>query len=235
MNRQNVSRTVLAIAAAALAGPAEHAFAARPFATEDAAALEPGACEVESYAAFAASRPDPVERGAALQAGCGVGLNTQLSALVAHFKSGEQRHTLAGIVGKTALRPLTETEAGFTVAYSSKGIRLPGSGMRREESTLSLVVTVPWQGILLHANLGAVHTESDKRTVAGYALAIERVGEGGFDFGLEVFGQGSDSPWIGAGARYALLPQKLFVDASFAVQSSGERNRQLTVGVKYAF
>jgi hypothetical protein len=53
--------------------------------------------------------------------------------------------------------------------------------------------------------------------------------------GVEVFGQSSESAWIGAGARYAIEAEKLWVDLSFAVQGGGNHARQGTMGLKYAF
>lgn len=235
MTRLTPCRAVFAVVAILSATHGEPAFAGRPFATEDAAVLERGACELESYAAYARSRADPSERSASVQLGCGAGLDTQLAVVAARFTTEDARHAIAGVTGKTALRPLTETDAGITVAYSLKGKRAPHSDLHHEESALSLVFTLPLDRRLVHANLGALRTESDKRTTGTYGFAVERLGERGLDYGLEVFGEFNASPWIGAGARYSVQPQKLFVDASFAVQTNSARSRQVTVGVKYAF
>ena len=54
---------------------------------------------------------------------------------------------------------------------------------------------------ITHANLGIARNHLEGKSAATYALAIERLGERGVDVDVEVFGQGSESPWRGTGAR----------------------------------
>ncbi|CAN7769689.1 hypothetical protein LJR084_007540 [Variovorax sp. LjRoot84] len=211
------------------------AWAGRPFTTEDAGVLAGGDCELETFAAHVRARPDPSERGGWSQVGCGIGFDTQLAVGAGRFRSGDERSTVVALVGKTALRPLTEDSVGVTLAYALEGLRHSGQGMRRAGTAAALVVSVPHGRILMHANLGVARKHLEGKTVGTYALAVERLGDQGLDVGLEVYGEGSERPWFGTGARYAIRPEKLFGDFSFAVQSGDSRARKLTVGLKYSF
>lgn len=210
-------------------------WAGRPFTTEDAGVLAVGDCELEAYGSHTRARPDPSERGGWGQVGCGIGLDTQLAAGGGRFKSGDEASTVAALVGKTALRPLADDSFGIALAYALVGFKPPGGHLRHARSSATLVVSIPHGRTITHANLGIDRSRLEDKTVGTYAIAIERLGERGIDVGLELFGQGSESPWIGTGVRYTIKPEKLFVDASFAVQSGGSNARQSTIGIKYFF
>jgi hypothetical protein len=210
-------------------------WAGRPFATEDADVLAASDCELETFGSHVRARPDPSERGGWSQLGCGIGFNTQLAVGAGRFRSGDESSTVAALIGKTALRPLADDSFGITLAYALEGIKLAGRQFRHTGSSAALVVSVPDGRTIMHANLGIARSHLEGKTAGTYALAIERLGERGLDVGVEVFGEGGDPPWIGTGARYAIKPEKLFVDLSFAVQSGGSHARQLTVGLKYSF
>ena len=225
----------LAAVAVVLTALAPLAFAGRPFVTEDAGIIAPGRCEVESFAAYAASRDDPAERGVSLQVACGIGVNTQLALQGEYYGSEGTHRTMGSFNGKTALRPLTDMETGVAVAYALRGTGLPDSSFRHEESNIVLVVSVPLERTVVHANLGVVRTQSDGRTAGAYALLVERLGESGLDFGVEAFGEFNKAPWVGTGVRYAVKPETFFIDASARVQTDSARTRQFTLGVKYAF
>lgn len=211
------------------------ASAGRPFTTEDAGVLARGGCELETFAARGRSRPDPAERGGWVQAGCGTGWRTQLALAVGRFKSGDELQTTVRLIGKTALRPLSDESLGVTLAYALEGADPAGGPLRASGTSASLVVSVPYGRLLAHANVGANRDRTEDKTAGTYALAVERSGERGLDFGFEVFGEASAPPWIGTGARYAIRADKLFIDFSYAVQTGGGSARQATVGLKYAF
>jgi len=167
--------------------------------------------------------------------GCGIGLQTQLAFGIGRFRSVDASRTAAAVTGKTALRALSDDSYGIALAYTIDGNRTPGEPLRHTGSSASLVVSVPHGHTMFHANLGLTRNHVEGRNAKVYALAVERPGEQGIDVGVELFGQSSESPWIGAGARYAVRAEKLWVDFSFAGQSGGSHARQLTVGLKYAF
>jgi hypothetical protein len=138
-------------------------------------------------------------------------------------------------MGKTALLPLSEDSFGMALAYTLDGRRTPGEPWRYTGSSAAVVVSVPHGRTMVHANLGLIRDHVEGRNARVYALAVERLGEHGVDTGVEVFGQGSEAAWVGAGARYAIQAEKLAVDFSAAVQAGGGHARQVTLGLRYAF
>jgi len=213
----------------------QSSWAGRPFTTEDAGVIAAGDCELETFGSHVRARRDPSERGGWGQVGCGIGFNTQLAVGAGRFRSGDESSTVAALIGKTALRPLADDSFGITLAYALEGIKPSGRQLRHAGSSAALVVSIPHGRTIVHANLGIDRSRLESKTAGTYALAIERLGERGVDVGVEVYGQGGESPWIGTGARYAIKPEKLFVDFSFAVQSGGSDARQLTAGLRYSF
>jgi hypothetical protein len=210
-------------------------WAGRPFTTDDAGVIDARNCELEAFGSHARAQSGPSERGAWAQVGCGIGFETQLALGMGRFSSADGSRSAAAAMGKTALRPLTEDSFGLALAYTIDGSRTPGEPLRHTGSSATVVISVPRGRTMFHANLGLTRNHVEGRNAKVYALAVERLGEQGMDVGGEVFGQSGESPWIGAGARYAIAAEKLWVDFSFAVQSGGSHPRQVTVGLKYAF
>lgn len=209
--------------------------AGRPFATDDAGVLASGDCELEAYGSRLQSRVDPTESGGWAQVGCGAGFGTQLAVGGGRFRAGDGTSAIASLVGKTALRRLTDDGIGVALAYAVGGTKPPDGSLRHARSSAALVVSMPRGRTLLHANLGIDRNHLEGTTATTYALAIERRGERRVDVGIELYGQRGESPWIGTGARYAIEPDKLFADLSFAARTGAGSARQLTIGLKYAF
>lgn len=210
-------------------------WAGRPFTTEDADVIASGACELETFGSHTRARPDPAERGTWVEAGCGIGIGTQLGLGTGRFTSGGEWSTTAALLGKTALRPLSDDSAGVTLAYALDGIGRSTRNLRHDGTAAALVVSVPHGRMRVHANLGVHRSRLEGMTRGTYALAVERLGDAGVDVGVELFGQQRESSWLGAGARYAIRRDRLFVDVSFAVQGGTGNARQLTLGLKAAF
>lgn len=224
------------VTAALLALAASPAIAGRPFATEDAGVLAAGECELEAYVLRQTARDAPKETGWWIQPGCGIGYRTQLALGGGRTKVESDRFSAAALSGKTWLREATDGQTGFTLAYAIGGEKAPGASFRHESTAVTAVVTSPLaKDWLLHANLGWGRAQSERLNTTTWALALERSGESGFDVGAEVYGDDRDSPWLGVGARYALRPEKFFVDFSWAMQANSARARLITIGMKLAF
>src|SRR5678816_3807327 len=91
--------------------------AARPLATDDAGVLNSAECEIDTFVERSRVRDEPSYLGGSLQAGCGIGLSTQLSVVGARF-DGDPATTQLGLAGKTALIALTDSGPGLTVGYA---------------------------------------------------------------------------------------------------------------------
>ncbi len=228
-------RRVAALLLCLLSAPA---LAGRPFATEDAGVLAAGECELEAFVLRASGRDAPIARGGALQPNCGIGWQTQLGIAAGRTEAAGEAITSLALAGKTALRELTETQTGFALAYGVVGARLPGHGFKHDSTALAGVVSAPLdKALVLHANLGWLRTQADRLNTTAWALALERTGLfERLDVGAEVYGDDRmPGAFFGIGARYAVMPEKFFVDFSWARSSSGSRATLATLGIKISF
>jgi len=223
-------------AMAALVGvlTAEPSFAARPFVTDDADVIKPGACEVELVHSEQRARMAQAERSTSAQLGCGVGASTELALAAQRTTRGSEHWPVLMVGGKTGLRPVSDGALGVAVAYSLVGEKLPGSAFKQTRAAASLVATESRGRVLAHGNLGFAHDRVLHANTTVWGFAVEKLGDR-FDFGGEVFGENSRSAWLGAGARHAVLPDRLSVDASYSVRSNSARARRVTLGMTLAF
>ncbi len=212
------------------------AAAGRPLLTEDAGVLARGNCEVESLAGQATERGQPSTSTVWAQLGCGIGLRTQLAAGGGHVRSAGRSTYIDGIAGKTFLRELTETAAGFAIAYGVFGAREPDDHFRRDASELKAVLTVPLERWLIHANLGLLdaHRAATDRTT--WALAGERAGAlGPVDLMAEIVGNNREPALVQLAARWVVLPGRFSVDASWGRRGGDTRPTLVTIGLKLGF
>jgi hypothetical protein len=222
--------SLAALAAGACAG----AQAARPLVTDDADVLERGACEVESYA-LRDRGAGATTRGGVVQAGCGIGLRTQL-ALAGIRETQAGRADLHGaLLGKTGLVAREDDGAGLALGWGLGVLRTPGDAWRHDHSYLTLIATRRLGGAMTgHANLGWARSESGASSRTLWALAVERALGGGFDGMAEGYGDDRDRPWFGVGARWTASPSLSF-NAAWAAQHAAPRSRQLSIGLRLGF
>jgi hypothetical protein len=208
------------------------AHAGRPLQTEDAAVMDPHACELEAAHGDWRLGGDG-QRQTSLQLGCGVGWGTE-AALNA------VRPRELALNGKTLLASTVwpAGDAQLTLAWSLSHRRVK-TGWRRSSAGLILVASLPLtRDLTLHPNLGHQRDEMLGRRSTTWALAVEHggFGEGGrWQPMAEVFGDDRGRPWANAALRVGLVPDRVFVDASYGRQLSGFRARLKTAGFKLAF
>lgn len=215
-----------------IAATASAAYAGRPLQAEDAAVIEPQACELEG--AYSEWRVDgEVQRQRYVQLGCGIGAGFEvaLQALRPHELALGGKARLASI-------PWHDGEAQLTLAWSLNHRRVE-TAWRRSGAGLILVASAPlsrdWTA---HANLGHARNELQRRRSTTWALAVEHngLGEAGrWQPMAEVFGDDRDRPCANVALRVALVPERAFVDASLGRQIGGAKARLATVGFKLAF
>lgn len=211
--------------------------AARPLVTEDAGVLDRGDCELEGVGSRL-SVDGRRARSGLLQLACGLGIQTQLSGALATTRIEDEHSVQAAAGGKTSLRALTDEQVGVALAYSFIGTRPSGMGWRYDYTSLVGVVTVPMRkDLLVHANLGASRSRVDEETNAIWAVAAEflQVARPGFDLMVETFGNQRDPLWLNVGVRYAVVPERLTVNASFGIQGGSEQAKLATIGFKLNF
>lgn len=206
--------------------------AGRPLQAEDAAVMDPQACEIEGAHGDWRLGEDG-QRQTSLQLGCGIGWGTEVALNVIRPRE-------LVLNGKTLLASAAwaDGDAQLTLAWSFSH-RHVETVWRRSSAGLILVGSVPLtRELTLHANLGHQRDEMVGRRSTTWALAVEHggFGEGGrWQPMAEVFGDDRGRPWANAALRVALLPDRVFVDASYGRQFAGARARLKTVGFKFAF
>jgi len=210
------------------------AHAARPFFTEDADIIQRGNCEVELVQVEQRARMTEAESGTSAQLACGVPASTELAVIGFRIRRGAEHWPGAGVGGKTGLQPVGDGALGVAIAYSLLAEKLPGASFQRSRSAISLVGTQTAGRMLFHGNVGFARDHFERENLVPWAAAAEHLGER-FDFGGEVFAEGRRSAWLGAGARYAALPDRLSLDLSYAVRTNSARTRRATFGMTLSF
>ena len=210
------------------------AHAGRPLATEDAGFLERGECEWESFAARATERESSAVQTLSTQVGCGVGANMQFALAVQRETADGQSANALALGGKIGLIQQGE-KPGLTLAWGINAVKTPDESMKHDGTMLNLVLSHELvKDLTGHANLGWVHSQTERRTARTWNLAAEYALGNGVDVMAEYYGAQYDKPWVGAGVRYAPT-DKLSFDASYSVQSGEAKAKLWTIGFKLAF
>lgn len=220
----------LIIASILLVG-AKTATAGSPLFTEDASVLAAKTCEAEAY--LAKAMPGASHAGGA-QFGCGVGAGSQLALAVGRDSAWGTNQ--AGVLGKTALLALSETQPGLAVAYAASFQKSPTADARYEAAEAKLALTIQEQQWLLHANAGWARARSEAADVVTWNFAAERLGaRDRLDLMAEVFGDSRHAPWLRLAARWALVPERIFFNLSWGVQASGNKDKLIVSGLHVSF
>lgn len=230
-----ISRFLLLAAVSALTCSA--AIAGRPMATEDAGVLEASDCELESFIGAGRPRGGPSEREQSLQVGCGVGAHSQVALAIARVSSEGNGVRSLSLLGKTALNPGAEDSAPQLALAWALGADSARGGLKHESSALNAVVSWPQhKEVSLHLNLGWSRSAADKQSTTAWAAGIEHHVRDDIDLTAELFGSDRETaPWVQVGLRWALRPEKFYIDTSYGVQTGGERNKAVTLGLRWAF
>jgi len=207
------------------------ASAGRPLFTEDAAVLGVHQCEFES---FAARQSGSDATGLSAQVGCGLGARTQLALATA----SETRWASAqgALTGKTALIAQGSDSVALSIAYALVWQTGPHEPLRHQSTEVKAVLSVPLADLLLHANAGwaGAHAEHTDRLTWNAALekidAFERV-----DLMIELAGDNRAAPCMQVGARWAILPARLYVDGALGMRANARKDRQASLGMRLAF
>lgn len=228
-------RLALALCLPLLALPAQ---AGRPLQTEDAGVLDRGACEVETVVERV--RVDGgTGRERSLAAQCGIGLDSQLGVAGGWWRAGGERGRSAGIGGKTLVwAGAGEGAPAFALAWGVGADRIDGQ-WRRSGHFLNAVASIGAGPGTLHANLGLAREREPRRSLTTWNLAWEHEGHALGTLTLapmaEVFGDDRGDLWWNLAARLTVVPDRVFLDASYGRQTKAEKARLMTAGLKLVF
>ena len=243
----------LRLTTAALALITGIAHAGRPLNTEDAAILEPQACELEAGLGQQRSR-DHRGHSSNLQLGCGIGLDSQLALRAVQSREMNGRVQELEVNGKWQLASGALSDGAIELALAARltGQRLsaavgnpsgpPGepSGWQPGSHAATLALSAPllrqWT---LHANLGHAQDRLARQHSTLWALALEH---GGLDAAgpvqpmAEVFGDDRGAVTVSAALRWAVRPHSVFLDAAWGRQvhrHGGRAGHLATLGFKW--
>jgi hypothetical protein len=216
---------------------ASPAHAGRPMATEDAEVIDDGDCELESFGGRFGARGEPASRIGSAQVGCGIGGGSQVALAVA--RSGPKGAPIRALAlgGKTRLWHSQVSQTSWALAWGLTAERGDGHGLRQESSYLTAVVTRPLNDELnLHANLGWSHARSSRQSTLGWSIGLEQAVSDRLDLTLESFGSDREhAPWLQTGLRWAVAPDKFYVDTSLGRQTGASGASAFTIGLRLAF
>jgi hypothetical protein len=222
-------RTILAALALTLTPAAQ---AARPFITDDARLTAAGSCQLESW-----MRTFPDSREIWVQPGCNPTGNLEFT-----FGGGRTRNEGEAFTSdvvfqlKTLLRPLETNGWGWGVAAGV--IRHPSGqpGPNRLGNHYAYVpVSVSFDDdrVVVHANAGWLRERETSRHNATWGLGAELKMSSRIMAIAETFGDNHTRPYWQAGARYAIVPDKVQVDATIGRQFSGPSSgRWISIGFR---
>jgi len=214
-----------AIAAAVLAGPAQ---AARPLATDDAAVVAEGACQIETW--MERGRGD---RAVWLNPGCNPFGSTEIQLGGARTRADGAGHaTLWRVQVKQLIRETGSDGPGFAIAAGLSGRR--PAGERERFATAILSQPLDGEKFSLHANLGLRHLREagSADTKAFWAVALDREVAPDLRASAEVFGAAGDTTRWQLGVRWVTFGGKVQFDASAGSTFRSVRDgRLLTIGV----
>lgn len=226
-SRTTALRTFLTGLGAALAIPAQ---AGRPLATDDAAIVEAGACQLETW--IERTRDS---RSTWMNPGCNPFGSTEFSLGGARVREdGASAFTVHQWQIKQMLRAYDETQTGLALAIGGQRVR---HGDARQ-TFLNGIATVPLAGEahLLHLNLGAARArdEDSRRTRATWGLAYDAEVAPATRAAVETFGSSGERANWQFGLRHEFVPGRVQIDGSVgSAIGRWSDTRVLTIGLVF--
>jgi hypothetical protein len=207
----------IALAVATLL-PAPQARAARPMITDDARIVDPGACQLETWArAYRGG-------GAELWAlpGCNPTGKLELTLGGTSLRpEGAPRANALQWQAKTILRKLETDSWGVGLAVGGLWIDRNEGGPRDHEPYFYVPVTASFGAdrLFVHLNLGAQHSGPQTHVTRSlWGLGIEAAVTPRALLIAETFGQGGSRAQGQLGIRYWIVPNRLQIDATMGEQ-----------------
>lgn len=222
-----MSRAAVAAVCAVLALPA---LAGRPLATDDAAIVESGACQIELWRDY---RRDA--HATWLNPGCNPFGSTEFAFGLARIRSDDAaRLDLRQWQVKQMLRAHDDEQTGFALALGGQRTRHTDA----RDVFVHGIATLPLAGEahVLHVNLGALRAHEDRRhrNRATWGLAYDAEVAAATRASLETLGVSGERARWQFGLRHEWLPGRVQIDASIG-SGLGRWNddRLLTVGLVF--
>lgn len=222
---------VLILLLLACLGPAS-AWAARPFVTDDARLTTDASCQLESWV-----RRYRDSREFWLLPACNPFGNLEITAGGGQASSRDIGRTRDYVFqAKTLFRPLVSNDWGWGLAVGT--IRHPeiNPGPNLLGNTyvyLPFSLSLAEDQLILHANLGWLRDRASGQHSTSWGVGAEFKLQQRWLLIGENFGNDRDRPYWQVGARFAIVPDKVQVDASLGNQYGEGRNaRWISFGLR---
>ena len=198
------------------------AFAGRPLTTEDAAVLEDKACQLEAWV----DRARDVSTGWFVPA-CNFGLGIEWQVGFAREWQGGSRLPEAYAQAKGLFREATD-ESKWSAGWVAGVVRRPQNETHRGWENPYVLLPVSWSvgAINFHVQPGWTRDRETGRDYAVWGAAIEHTTKP-LDLVAEIFGQGSEKPFVRAGLRWTPIKDYLDLDLSYVTRPGGTRDERL--------
>lgn len=204
-----------------------HAQAGRPMIVDDATITPADNCQLASWTQRASQQTEYWAVPA-----CNVGGNWELSAGVARIRQDSPGGAVrAGLIqAKTLFRPLEENDWGIGLTLANQfrqGPNTSGDWSAIVPASVSLFD----DAVQVHANFGILHGVAGRRHDGVWGLGAEWEVRDGVSLTLETDGVRHAAGVAQAGVRYALIADRLTLDASVGHQRGG--GRYVTFGLTF--
>jgi hypothetical protein len=198
--------------------------AGRPLTTEDAAALEDGRCQLESW--LDRSRDSKTSW---LVPACNFGAGIEWQAGAARTRD---RFSEAYVQAKRAFLELEEGRSNVGVGLVAGLGRRPLNERYRGWSNpyVTVPLTLSTGTALIHLNAGWSRDKEARRNATTWGIAGE-LPQGRWTAVAEAFGENSARPTLRVGGRWAAVPDVLDLDLTWvATPGQGSSGRQVSLG-----
>jgi len=212
------------------------ALAGRPLTTDDAAIVDHGACQLESWFERSRSDSDPVSVGW-LNPACNPWGATEFSFGAGREHNSENHATVTAWQIKRLIRSYDHRQAGFAVSLGDQRDRR----IHRHalgDTSLTTIATFPLSGttLLSHVNLGVIRQreEGGWRIRGNWGTALDWGLTANTRVSLETFGLSGERANWQLGLLYELIPGQVQIDMSVSSPyGRWSSDRTLTFGAVF--
>ena len=203
--------------------------AGRPLTTEDASVLEDKRCQLEAWI----DRARDSSQSWVVPA-CNFGAGIEWQAGIARARESGRGFTSATYAqAKGLFKEIDDASAwgvGWVVGVNRDPLRETRRGWKDPYALVP--VSIALGDALVHANVGASRNRAERRTRSMWGAALEIPGGAHVTWVGEAFGEGSEKPFLRAGARIGLVKDVLDLDLTVVSRPGGTREeRYLSLGV----
>lgn len=206
------------------------ALAARPFVTDDARTVDPGGCQIET---FAKQQRRTRESEFWFLPACNPLGNLEMTIGSVSLSDAPGSSRTMILQGKTLIRPLRTNDFGLALALGTQRTS-PVLPAARWNPYLNLASSVSFLNdkAILHANAGVLSDRTASRTRGTFGLGAEIAIAPRLSTIAESYGQEGERPSKQVGLRYWIEPNRLQVDTTLGAQ----RGRTwVSVGIRALF